>query len=82
MILEWMVPTIAHKKITKPIPKLFQFGNSSTKVTETNSQNISVRKTEGFGNPLLSTITETYWIRKQFCSEIPERELPKSIQNQ
>ena len=31
--------TIAHKKITELIPKQFRFGNSSTQITEHNSQN-------------------------------------------
>ena len=35
--------TIAHKKITELIPKQFRFGNSSTEITEYNSQNISVK---------------------------------------
>ena len=32
-----------HKKITELIPKQFRFGNSSTQITEHNSQNHSVR---------------------------------------
>ena len=35
--------TITHKTITELIPKEFQFGNSSTKITECNSQSKSVR---------------------------------------
>ena len=35
--------TITHKKITELIPKQFRFGNSSTQITEHNSQNNSVR---------------------------------------
>ena len=46
------------KKITELIPRQFRFGNSSTEITEYNSQNISVRWTQGFGNPQLTVITE------------------------
>ena len=35
--------TITHKSITELIPKRFRFGNSSTQITEYNSQNNSVR---------------------------------------
>ena len=35
--------TIAHKRITKLIPKQFRFGNSSTKITEHNSHSNSVK---------------------------------------
>ena len=38
--------TITHKKITELIPKQFRFGNSSTQITEYNSQNNSVRDPE------------------------------------
>ena len=38
---QWI--TITHKKITKLIPKQFRFGNSSTQITEYNSNNNSVR---------------------------------------
>ena len=34
---------IAHKKISELIPKQIRFGNSSTKITEYNSQSNSVR---------------------------------------
>ena len=35
--------TITHKKIIELVPKQYWFGNSSTEITEYNSQNISVR---------------------------------------
>ena len=53
--------TITHKNITEElIPKQFRFGNSSAEITEHNSQNISVRWTQGFSNPQLTMITETH----------------------
>ena len=61
-------------QITKLLPKQCQFGNPSTKITENNSQNTSVGKTEGFGNCIESTmITEIDQIQKQFCSEIQNK---------
>ena len=60
--------TTTHKNITKLIPMQFRFGNSSTEITENNTENISVGKAEGFqirfGKQLLSVISET--------DEIPE----------
>ena len=72
--------TFTHKNITKLLPKQFRFGNSSTEITEHNSQNISVRWTQGFSNPQLTMITETYSFQKQFGSVITEQELPERIQ--
>ena len=47
---------ITHKKITELIPKQFRFGTSSTQITEYNSHSNSVK---GFGNPVLTLLTET-----------------------
>ena len=68
------------KKITELIPTQFQFGNSSTQITEHNSQD-SFGK--GFGNPLLALLAETKQLfQKQFGSVISEQESPKTIRKQ
>ena len=67
---------MSHKQIAELIPKTFGSVNPPLKFVK----HISVRQTEGFGNPLISMITETDEIQKQFCLVIAEQELPKLTQ--
>ena len=58
------------------IPKQFRFGNSSTQITEHNSPK---QFGKGFGNPLLTLLTETKQFLKHAGLVITEQGLPKTI---
>ena len=77
VLIIFHVPLHTHKKITELTLKQFRFGNSSTQITEHNSQNNSVRDSV----ILCSHSSRDHkQFQKQFGSVITEQELTKIIQ--